>query len=388
LGRLFGKWRRLPILIFKNMKDITEIDFNNPKIYQEKVWGNTEEVIKFINGNPVDFTGKTIGEIFLVSTHSDGPSKFTNGKFLADEVGDEESVFGKTIGPKGEFPLLLKVLSANEYLSIQTHYKNKTEAWHALSDGEMLYGLTKEGEKALCTEEGREKMMNVLQDAQTVEEVSRYFNFVRFKKGETYLIHAGMVHALLKGTILEPQKNCNLTIRGGDWGRNDPSRPLHVDDFLASIHPRAVAPKAIEPKFKTYRTDKEPPINSEHACLVATRDFALDKIILDEGKRMLETFTDRFFIALVTAGDNIELTNGVVNKKLHKGQVFILGATPNEWTFSGTGEVMLVYVPHLKYGIIKPLKNSGYSYQEIAEVGGPTRKENDIYIEMKEMELL
>ncbi len=369
------------------MKDIIEIDFNNPDIYQDVVWGNTEETIKFVNGDPKQFSGKNIGEIFLVSTHSSGLSKFTNGNLLIDEIYNEESVFGKTIGPKGTFPLLLKVLSAQKYLSIQTHYKNKTEAWYTLSDGEMLYGLTKEGEKALQTKEGRTKMAQLLKIADKVEKVAKYFNYVKFKAGETYLIHSGMVHSLLRGTILEPQKNSNLTIRGGDWGRNDANRLLHIEDFFASIYPYAVKPKSIVPRAKIYRTEKDTPVNSEHLCLVATENFALDKIVLKNGWRMLETFIDRFFIVLVTRG-KIELTNGVVNKSLQKGQVFILGATANEWVFSGEGEVMLVYVPYIKKGIITPLKNSGYSYEEIAEIGGPTLKENDVYIEMKEMGLL
>jgi mannose-6-phosphate isomerase len=369
------------------MKDIIEIDFNNPDIYKEKVWGNTSEVVDFVNKKADEFGDKVIGEIFLVSTHPDGPSRFNNGSLLRDDIHNEESVFGKTVGPKGEFPLLLKVLSAQEFLSVQTHYKNKTEAWYTLSEGEMLYGLTETGEKILQTAEGKEELSKIMKTAKTIEEVSKYFNHVKFKAGETYLIHAGIVHSLLKGTILEPQKNSNLTIRGGDWGRNDPNRPLQIEDFFASICPYAIKPRPMEPKYKTYRTEKEAPVNSEHACLVATSDFALDKIVLKDGKRMLETFTDRFFIVIVTKG-NIDLTNGVVNKKVNKGQVFVLGATSNEWVFSGSGEIMLVYVPHIKKGIVTPLKNSNYSYEEIAAIGGPTLKENDVYIQMKEMGLL
>ena len=369
------------------MKDIIEIDFDNLDIYKEKVWGNTSEVVDFVNKKKEEFGNKVIGELFLVSTHPDGLSRFTNGNFLKDDIHNEESVFGKTVGPKGEFPLLLKVLSAQEFLSVQTHYKNKTEAWYTLSDGEMLYGLTERGEKILQTNKGRNKLAGIMKTAKTVEEVAEYFNYVTFKAGETYLIHAGIVHSLLRGTILEPQKNSNLTIRGGDWGRNDPNRPLQIEDFFASIYPYAINPKPIEPKFKTYRTDKKPPVNSKHTCLVATKDFALDKIVLKNGHRMLETFVDRFFIVIVTKG-NIELTNGIVNKKVNRGQIFVLGATANEWTFSGMGEIMLVYVPHIKKGIVTPLKNNGYSYEEIAEIGGPTLKENDVYIQMKEMGLL
>lgn len=369
------------------MKDIIEIDLNNPNIYKEKVWGDTSKIVDFVGKSEDEFKDKVIGEIFLTSTHPDGLSRFSNGRVLEDDIHNEESVFGKTVGPKGDFPLLLKVLASKEPLSIQTHYKNKTEAWYTLSDGEMLYGLTKEGEKLLQSVEGRKKLTKIMEKTKTVKEMSKYFNYVKFKAGETYLISAGVVHSLLNGVILEPQKNSNLTIRGGDWGRNDPNRKLHIDDFFESIYPYAIYPKPIDPKYKTFRTDKAEPKNSKHACLVATSDFALDKITLKNGRRMLETFTDRFFIVIVTEG-KIDLTNSVVNKEVSKGHIFILGATSNEWTFSGTGEIMLVYVPHIKKGIITPLKNSGYSYKEIADVGGIIQKDNDIYIEMKERGLL
>ncbi len=372
------------------MKDIVEIDLGNKDIYIKKIWGNTPEVLSFVNKTISDVSNNPddiIGEVFLVSTHPDGLSRFTNGKLLKDEVGNEESVFGKTITPKGEFPLLLKVLSAKKYLSIQTHYKNKVEAWYTLSDGEMLYGLTQEGEEILKTEEGRRRLAELLQKSSDLEVLKKYFNHREFQAGETYLIHAGLVHALLRGTVLEPQKNSNLTIRGGDWGRNVANRQLHLDDFFASIFPYQSDPRPISPKNKSYRTDKKKPKNSRHSCLVATSDFALDKISLQKGERMLETFVDRFFVVIVLSGD-IELTNGVVYKKIKKGQIFILGATPNEWTFKGSGEILLTYVPHLKKGVIDPLKNSGYSYREITEIGGGALKENDVYIEMKERGLL
>ena len=371
------------------MKGILEINLNNPLVYKEKVWGDSEEIAKFIGRDVSVFNDEIIGEVFLVSTHPAGQSKFTSGEFLKDEISKEKSAFGKAVNPKGDFPLLLKALSAKEPLSIQTHYRNKTEAWYTLSTGEMLYGLTKKGEKIICTEKGRKELTKLLFKATTVKELSPYFNYVKFKAGESYIIHAGMVHALLKGTVFEPQKNSNLTMRGGDWGRNDPNRELHIKDFFASIYPYKTNPLPVIPQYKTYRkkTKGSNRKNSKHACLFATQDFALDKITLEKGTRMVESFDDRFFIVTVLDG-KISVSNGDIKKEIKTGSTFILAAEPNEWVFSGTGNILLTYVPHLMKGVIEPLEKNGYSYKKIAEIGGPTLKENDVYIEMKEKGLL
>ena len=366
------------------MRDIAEIDLNNPDVYQNKVWGDTDALISTFGENldvPLD---RSIGEIFLASTHPDGVSRFTDGRVLTDEINNEASVFGRTIGPNGVLPLLLKAIFANEPLSVQVHYKNKVEAWYTLTDGEMLYGLTPLGEKTIRTRKGVENLKDLLQNATEIEALEPYFNRVKFKAGETYLIQAGVVHSLLRGSILEPQKNSNLTIRGGDWGRNKPNRPLFLDDFFAALYPQAIEPQPIEPKIKIYRGDEKVAKNSEHACLVATRDFALDRITVRNGWRLIRTFLDRFLVVMVTSG-RMEVTNGVVNVPMKKGQVFILGAVDNEWIFKGTGTVLITYVPHLKKGIIVPLKTSGYTYDKIIEIGGPILKENDVYIEMKEL---
>ena len=132
------------------------------------------------------------------------------------------------------FQILLKNLGENKPLSIQTHYKNRIEAWVTLSEGEIFYGLTARGEEVIRTQEGRDAFFDILSTSSDKEELAQYFNHVKFSPDEAYIVQAGVAHALLGGTVFEPQKNANLTMRAGDWGRNMPNRPLHKDDFLSS----------------------------------------------------------------------------------------------------------------------------------------------------------
>lgn len=363
------------------MKNLIEIDLDQHDIYQPKVWGNSQEIARAVGRDASQFGEEVVGEVFLASNHRDGKSKFVDGRDFDSAIASDPGIFGSAVGAKKSFPILLKLLSAQEELSIQTHYKNKIEAWVTLSEGEIFYGLTKKGEEAVRTEEGRDAFFELLSHSIDKEELAQYFNHIQFSPDETYIVHAGLVHALLGGTVFEPQKNANLTMRAGDWGRNLPNRPLHKEDFFASLYPFATEPKSVEKMYKI----KEDGVS--HACRFVLKDVALDEIVLDGGSRTIETFDDRFFIGFVMDGD-ISLSSDDETKEFSKGQAFVMCARPAQWTFTGRGRVFLTYVPHILKGIVEPLYAHGYSYDDIVKIGGDVLKENDVYIQMKEEGIL
>ena len=61
-------------------------------------------------------------------------------------------------------------------------------------------------------------------------------NFIPVKKGNSYFIQAGTVHAICKGCLIyEIQQNSNLTYRVFDYNRTDKDgkkRELHIDKAL------------------------------------------------------------------------------------------------------------------------------------------------------------
>lgn len=137
----------------------------------------------------------------------------------------------------GNYPLLVKVIQADDTLSIQVHpdddwavklegegNRGKTECWYVLDaapDAKLVYGI-KEGFSN-----------EILAKAITENSLEQYLEFVNVKKGDFIYIPAGTVHAIGAGLrLLEVQQSCDLTYRLYDWGRG---REVHVEKGLAVI---------------------------------------------------------------------------------------------------------------------------------------------------------
>lgn len=167
-------------------------------------------------------------ELWIASTHPNGCQKE-----LFDAV-------------QGDFPLLVKVIQADDTLSIQVHpddelavkfegkgNRGKTECWYVLDaapDAKIVYGI-KEG---YSTE--------VLAKAITENNLESYLEFVNVKKGDFIYIPAGTVHAIGAGLrLMEVQQSCDLTYRLYDWGRG---REVHIEKGLASIKREDMKPVA------------------------------------------------------------------------------------------------------------------------------------------------
>ena len=121
------------------------------------------------------------------------------GKRLDEVIGNEK------------FPLLIKFIDAEDRLSVQVHPDDrfaaevendvgKTEMWYiadARDGAEIIYGI-KDGVTELSC------------DARIEEQVKR----VSVKKGDSFFIPSGMLHAIGKGCLIaEIQQNSDLTYR-------------------------------------------------------------------------------------------------------------------------------------------------------------------------------
>ncbi len=131
-------------------------------------------------------------------------------------------------------PLLVKIITAKENLSVQVHPGNeyalekenssgKTEMWYVLDcePGAFLYyGL----KHKISANEFLKRIKN-----DTILEVCQK---VPVKKGDVFYIPAGLLHAIGKGIrVAEVQQNSNITYRVYDYHRQDANqnfRPLHI----------------------------------------------------------------------------------------------------------------------------------------------------------------
>lgn len=175
-----------------------------------------------------------IGESWEISSRPEGDSIVANGPSAGQTLATVFKHWGAQLTGRSDFPLLIKILDANDALSIQVHpddqngIPGKTEAWlvlHAQPGAKLVYGL-KPGTDAASFEEAIKT--GKIEDAVSWREVSA---------GDVLYIPAGTVHAIGPGLVLyEVQQNSNTTYRLYDWGRVDANgngRELHLEKGLA-----------------------------------------------------------------------------------------------------------------------------------------------------------
>lgn len=194
---------------------------------------------------------KNIGEAWLISTLDQSESKI-NQKDLSAYLGKK-------------LPFLVKIIDAQEGLSIQVHpsdewarklenSKGKTECWLIVNStpGAGVYLGLKEGVSS-------ENFKKAILANQSVEDL---MNFYPVKKGEFISVPAGTIHAIGGGvTLLEVQQASGITYRLWDWGR--PGRELHIEkglmvaDFKASFEIRKAGPGVLlkHPDFSCFMNE-------------------------------------------------------------------------------------------------------------------------------------
>jgi mannose-6-phosphate isomerase len=141
------------------------------------------------------------------------------------------------------FPWLFKFLDAGDWLSVQVHPDeksvgklwpgegSKTEAWLVLraEPGSRIYA-------GLLPGVNEPQLRRAIQDGTVVD----CLHVIQPDPGDCIFLPAGTVHAVGGGVLLaEIQETSDATFRIFDWNRrdsHDKSRPLHVEEALASIH--------------------------------------------------------------------------------------------------------------------------------------------------------
>ena len=278
------------------------------------------------------------GEALEVSVLPGLESRADDGTILPELLrAGGEAMRGTAVGE--EFPLLLKLISAKEWLSVQVHPDDayaraneggklgKTEAWVILEaepGAQIVFGLregvTKEELERACREGGK-----ALQDC---------LHFIPVHAGEVYFIPAGTIHALGAGILdAEIQQSSDVTYRFYDWDRKDASgkgRPLHVRQGL-----------------DVARLEEQ-----QHACgtpvslggadglrYVDGPAFTLDRYTVRSAMTLTET-PEHFRLLLSLGEGSIRWEGGCL--PLHRGDSFFLPAMLSETKIEGNPDLLLM----------------------------------------------
>ncbi len=137
----------------------------------------------------------------------------------------------------GSYPLLVKVIQANDSLSVQVHPDDETavrlEGSGSVGKTECWYVLEAEKGAGLVYGLNGDYSGGELEKAINDKSLESYLNRAEVKKGDFVFIPPGTVHAIGGGLrLLEVQQACDLTYRFYDWGR---PRELHIEKGLASL---------------------------------------------------------------------------------------------------------------------------------------------------------
>lgn len=214
-----------------------ELIFFQP-FFKEVLWGGHK--MREFYGYPIP--GDDTGEAWVISANPHGQSVVCGGSYAGQTLGtlwkEHRELFGNL--SMEEFPLLVKVIDANDHLSIQVHPddayaesrenggRGKTECWYILDCDEGADIII--GHHAQSKEELKEMIESGQWD--------RLLRSFPIHKGDFFYIPSGTVHAIRKGTlILEIQQNSDITYRLYDYDRlqNGKPRELHLQKSMDVI---------------------------------------------------------------------------------------------------------------------------------------------------------
>jgi mannose-6-phosphate isomerase len=221
-------------------------------IFMERMWGGRRLESEFGKKLPPN---TRIGESWEIVDRPEARSVVANpplnGKTLHELwTQNRHDIFGD-VAETPRFPLLIKLLDAQEKLSLQVHPPEKaaaklggepkTEFWYvAAADpgAELFLGFREPITRA--------QFKRAL-DKGTVQDC---VHKIRVKAGDAMFLPAGRLHAVGGGNLLvEIQQNSDTTYRVFDWNRANADgklRQLHVDQALQCIDFGDVGPHLIE----------------------------------------------------------------------------------------------------------------------------------------------
>lgn len=305
--------------------------------FKDYLWGGQRlrrEYGKQTDMNP-------LAESWELSCHEAGLSVIENGphagKTLRDYLREHPTHMSKDASADTEFPLLIKLIDAEQMLSVQVHpddeyarrvenSSGKTEMWYVVSakPGAGIYYGFKE---ALTRNEMAEAIRS--------KTLTGMLNWVEAQKGDVFFIPSGTIHAIGAGLLIaEVQQNSNITYRMWDYGRigaDGKPRELHIKkglDVTVREHRGPTLP---------YEPDRDVP-GGTIRHLVKCERFCVDAIHLCG---LIEDYAaEAGFVSLLCLEGEGALLYGEQAMPLRKGQSIFIPAGMGAFKLAGMMEVL------------------------------------------------
>lgn len=304
-----------------------ELIFLEP-VFKETIWGGEKLKTEFGYEIPSSHTG----ECWAVSAHKTGDCKLLDGSYKGNTLSwlwdSHRELFGGMEGE--EFPLLIKIIDAQDDLSIQVHPDDayakenengslgKTECWYILDadpGATIVVGHNAASKEELVQMIEEEKWMDLIK--------IRPLN-----KGDFFQINPGTVHAIRGGSlILETQQSSDVTYRLYDYGRLQDGKPrqLHIQKSIDVIVNPYEDVKTSSEKMTGEGYEKEHLITCPYYCV--------DKYMINGEAHLVQN--EPFLILSVLKG-----AGRIDGANIKKGDHFIIPAGYGEYVLEGEMEVI------------------------------------------------
>ena len=302
------------------------------------IWGGTR--LKTAYGKQADFDA--IAESWELSVRDGATNAVQNGEGACLPLSECFEKMGlSSVLPNydgGTFPLLVKLIDADQPLSVQVHPDDdyarshgggngKTEMWvviDAKPGAELVMGLADGVGRAEFSIAVAEKKYGGIMKR------------VPVKPGDAFFIPSGMLHAIGGGILIaEVQQNCDTTYRVWDYDRRDKDgnlRPLHIREALDVVRPFADGEcDALRCEGKTALLPGE--------TLVNCRYFEVSRLTV-AGETAAVFPADRFTHLLVLSGE-VTVAGGGETVPAKAGDSVFLPAGTETPALSGEGVVLL-----------------------------------------------
>lgn len=311
-------------------------------IFMERIWGGNKLKTKYNFNIPED---KKIGELWCISDNRTAVSVVDGGEFEGEKLNVltkkfYHELYGSDTGYE-RFPLLIKIIDAQDKLSVQVHpdddyaskYENgdsgKTEMWYIID--------AKPGAKLICgLKEGttKEEFKKLLKE----EKLEDCLKEVEVNPGDVVYIPSGMVHAIGDGILIcEIQQNSDLTYRVYDYNRVDASgkkRELHIDKAMDVINFDLKGDKTV-PAFEDIEGGKI-------AQAVKSVYF---KVNIIEVNKSVKISTDGVFNTLtVVEGFGMLKYDDNNSIMIKSGETILIPATIREYIVEGCCKIVQAFI--------------------------------------------
>jgi len=292
-------------------------------LYMERPWGGRS--LERLYGRSLPEAAR-IGESWelvdregVQSVVADGPLE---GRSLNDLWCDHRAeVFGPSaVGDtRPRFPLLVKILDADETLSIQVHPPAEVAVrLGGEPKSEMWFVAEARGQAVLYVGVRPGVTCDSFREALLLGTVERWVPRLPVRTGDSIYIPSGRLHAIGGGLVIfEIQENSDTTYRVFDWNRtglDGQRRELHREESLACID----------------FTDTAPALNPQTATRLADcSHFTVDRHTLKQGETC--SFAG-FCVLAVTAGAMV-----LGGRAFSAGSFVLIPAAGGPWMVEASG---------------------------------------------------